>query len=100
KLFQKYLAAGDTKTYPDQLKLYLKLVWFAGEVGTGAGDVAGDPGYPPTSQEKEVYDLISKRLDKANSEFNELMNQEVSAFNQWAEQQGIGLVIKQGSTVN
>lgn len=81
QLFQRFLAAGDTKTYPDELKLYLKLVWLAGEVGSGAGDVAGSPDYPPTDQSLEVYKLMSKRLEKAESDYKQFMSTSVANFN-------------------
>ena len=60
-LFQRYLAAGDVKTYPAEMKLYLKLVWLAGEVGDGAGDVAGSPDLAPTTQDIEVFHLLEGR---------------------------------------
>jgi len=81
QLLQKYLAAGDSKTYPDEMKLYLKLLWLAGEVGDGAGDVAGNPDFAPTSQETEVFGILHQRVESAQSQYRELMEKTIPAFN-------------------
>jgi hypothetical protein len=41
KLFSKALRTSDDKYHVEAYKLYLNLIWLNGEVGTGAGDVAG-----------------------------------------------------------
>jgi len=93
QLFQKYLANGVEKTYPAQLKLYLKFVWFAGEIGTGAGDVAGDPDYPPTKQQKQVFSKLSQQLNKAESDYEQLLNQTVPDFNKTVEKYGVHTIV-------
>ncbi|HZD04927.1 MAG TPA: hypothetical protein VE173_08410, partial [Longimicrobiales bacterium] len=93
RLFQRYLAAGDVKTYPDEMKLYLKLVWLAGEVGDGAGDVAGSPDLAPTTQDMEIFHLLEGRLEKVRRAFGRLMGTTVPAFNAAMAQKGIGLVV-------
>ncbi len=95
-LFMRYLAAGDTKTYPAPMKLYLKLVWLAGEVGTGAGDVAGDPDYPPTTQDIQVFKLLDQRLQKEKTDFKVFMSREVTDFNSSVQQMGIGRIVIPG----
>ena len=92
-LFQRYLAAADVKTYPAEMKLYLKLVWLAGEVGDGAGDVAGSPDLAPTTQDVEVFHLLEGRLEEARTEFDHLMGTTVPAFNAAMDAKGIGLVV-------
>ncbi len=93
QLFQKYLATGVSKTYPAQLKLYLKFVWLAGEIGSGAGDVTGDPDFPPTKQDMEVYQLLNKQLHNTQKEFNSFMSQSVPAFNSAVGLKGIKTLI-------
>lgn len=93
KLFQKYLATGVSKTYPAPMKLYQRFVWLAGEIGTGAGDVTGDPDFPPTKQDLQVFQLLNKRLEKTQNEFNTFMNQDVPAFNQAVGQKGVKTII-------
>ncbi|HEX3990539.1 MAG TPA: hypothetical protein VHX39_05125, partial [Acetobacteraceae bacterium] len=39
---------SDDKYYPEQYKLLLNLIWLGGEIGGGAGDVAGTGDYGPT----------------------------------------------------
>ena len=99
QLFQKFLAAGQSKTYPAPMKLYLRFVWFAGEIGSGAGDVAGDPDYPPTSQDLAVYKLLTNRLNKTKTEFNSFMNNDVTQFNNTLQQKGIQAVITPGKGI-
>ena len=42
-------ALSDDKYYSIPEKIYLQLIWLNGEVGTGAGDVAGWFGGVPSS---------------------------------------------------
>src|SRR3972149_966690 len=39
---------SDDKWYVEPFRIYLSLIWLSGEVGTGAGDVAGGAGVRPT----------------------------------------------------
>ncbi len=48
KLISKVEANSDDKYYVEPYKIYLNLIWLNGEVGTGAGDVAGSANYGPT----------------------------------------------------
>ncbi|HKJ33490.1 MAG TPA: hypothetical protein VKA34_16760, partial [Balneolales bacterium] len=97
QLFQKYLATGVSKTYPAPMKLYQRFVWLAGEIGTGAGDVAGDQeDMKPTDQAVQVYHLLAKRLNKTKLEYETFINTDVNAFNQQLQQKHIQTVITPG----
>ncbi len=93
QLFQKYLAAGDTKTFPDEMKLYQRFLWLAGEVGSGAGDVSGNPDFPPTDQEKEVLALLEENLKKVHRQYEELMQKTVPGFNNFLKSKNVLAVI-------
>ncbi|MGH9394341.1 MAG: WD40/YVTN/BNR-like repeat-containing protein, partial [Terriglobales bacterium] len=41
QLLSRSSMQSDDKYYPEQYKAYMNLIWFNGEIGTGAGDVAG-----------------------------------------------------------
>jgi hypothetical protein len=72
---------SDDKYYVEPYKIYLSLVWLAGEVGTGAGDVAGGAGFRPTDASLAVLSGIEKDLATAKADFATLMREHVPAFN-------------------
>ena len=48
KLITRADALSDDKYFQTAYKLYLNFIWLNGEIGTGAGDVAGTGDYGPT----------------------------------------------------
>ncbi|MGH9447318.1 MAG: sialidase, partial [Terriglobia bacterium] len=93
KLFEKYLAAGDEKTYPEEMQLYQKFIWLAGEVGDGAGDVPGNPDFPPTAEEVAVFGLLKQRLANVEAEYSNLMNKTLPAFNSRLKARGVAIIL-------
>src|SRR6185437_2411850 len=49
QLLSRSSMQSDDKYYPEQYKVYMNLIWFNGEIGTGAGDVAGGADHRPTT---------------------------------------------------
>jgi hypothetical protein len=78
---QPVLQEDDEKTYRAPMHLYSRLLWLAGDVGSGAGDVAGNPGFPPTSQELQVHAALEQELEKALADWRGVMERDVPAFN-------------------
>ncbi len=93
RLFQKYLAADDQKTYAAPMQLYMKFLWLAGEVGDGAGDVAGSPDFAPTDQDVAVFKVLEGRLADAEAEYANLMTSTIPAFNNMLREKGIMAII-------
>src|SRR5581483_563471 len=62
QLISKTDANSDDKYYVEPYKVYLNLIWLNGEVGTGAGDVAGGANYAPTQTSIAVLESIEKDL--------------------------------------
>ena len=81
ELISKTDANSDDKYYVEPYKVYLNLIWLNGEVGTGAGDVAGGPDYPPTQTSITLLDSIEKSLNAAQADYRALMEKELPAFN-------------------
>ncbi len=54
KLISRSDANSDDKYYVEPYKIYLNLIWLNGEVGTGAGDVAGGANYGLTETVQEI----------------------------------------------
>ena len=90
QLLQRTVAEGDLKSFRGPLQLYLKFVWLGAEVGSGGADVAGNPDFPPTQPEIDVYNLLHGQLEKAQSEFNNLYAQDVPGFNDAVAKKGMG----------
>jgi hypothetical protein len=72
---------SDDKWYVETYKVYMNLVWLAGVVGTGAGDVAGGAEYRPTDAALGVLAGIEKDLVVAEAAYAVLMEKDVAAFN-------------------
>jgi photosystem II stability/assembly factor-like uncharacterized protein len=82
QLLSPALADSDEKSYLAPYGLYLDLIWFNGELGTGAGDVYGDPGYPPTDATIQVLQLLDGKLNAAEAQYHILMQQDLPQFDQ------------------
>jgi hypothetical protein len=72
---------SDDKYYVERYRVYMNLIWLSGEVGSGAGDVAGGAEYRPTESSLATLSDIEKELAAAKSAFQRLMSQDVPAFN-------------------
>jgi len=62
-------------------RVYTNLIWLNGEVGPGAGDVAGGADFPPADTSVGVLETIEKDLSSAKVDYKNLMEREVPAFN-------------------
>ncbi len=81
ELLQPVLQENDQKTYRAPMRLYLRLLFLAGSVGSGAGDVAGDPDFAPTAADVAVHDELAARLRTVLERMHGVMTQDVPAFN-------------------
>jgi photosystem II stability/assembly factor-like uncharacterized protein len=80
---------SDDKYFSEANKLYLGFIWLNGEVGTGAGDVAGGANYKPTAAETGVLSMLEKQLAAAESDYRNLMEHELAEFNRSLAQKGL-----------
>jgi hypothetical protein len=81
RLLTKSDLNSDDKYYVEAYKVYLNLIWLSGEVGTGAGDVAGGADSRPTDTSLEVLAQIESDLAAAKAEYAKVMTEDVPAFN-------------------
>ncbi len=72
---------SDDKWYVESYKIYLNLLWLSGDVGFGAGDVAGGAEYRPTDASLAILDMLEKDLATAKSGFDTVMTVDLPAFN-------------------
>ena len=81
RLVSRETLNSDDKWYVEPYKVYLNLVWLSGEVGSGAGDVAGGADYRPTDASAAVLQQIEGDLAAAKTAFATLVDEDVPAFN-------------------
>ena len=97
KLVSRALTTSDDKYFIAAYKIYFNLIWLNGEVGTGAGDVAGGADYKPTDTAFSLTDMIEKDLVAAKAEYKSLLDKEVPAFNRSLAASGITPLAASGS---
>jgi len=95
QLLSPALANSDEKSYLAPYGLYLYLIWFNGELGTGAGDVYGDPGYPPTDAAMQVLQQLDQKLSAAQAQYHTLMQQDLPQFDQMLIRENIFPLVAQ-----
>jgi photosystem II stability/assembly factor-like uncharacterized protein len=89
KLVSKALTTSDDKYFVSAYKIYFNLLWLNGEVGPGAGDVAGGADYGPTDTSKSLLEMIEKDLTAAKAEYKTLMEKDVPGFNRSLAEKGV-----------
>jgi hypothetical protein len=72
---------SDDKWYVEKYRIYMNLVWLSGEVGSGAGDVAGGAEYRPTDAQVGIIQMLENQLGAARSAFRKLVETDIKAFN-------------------
>ena len=81
KLVSKALTTSDDKYYVEAYKIYYNLLWLNGEIGPGAGDVAGGEDFAPTDTSTALLNEVEQDLNGAQAEYKNLMEQHLPAFN-------------------
>jgi len=89
---QRTLEDNDAKSFRGPIQLYLKLMWLAAEIGTGAGDVSGGVDFAPTKSEIAVHEVLKQRLQQTEQAYRRLKEQVIPQFNTRLMEQGIGAI--------
>jgi hypothetical protein len=89
KLVAREQLNSDDKYYVEAYKPYLNLIWLNGEVGTGAGDVAGGADFAPTDTTLAVLPVIEKDLSDAQADYRNMTEKDLPAFNRALAEHGI-----------
>jgi hypothetical protein len=86
ELFQKTLAEGDTKSFRDPQKIYMKLSVLSGDVSS--------VDFAPNKQQREVYAVLKDRLAVQKARFDEIMKTDLPALNKKLADRNIpGIVV-------
>ena len=72
---------SDDKYYVERYRVYMNLIWLSGEVGSGAGDVAGGADQRPTDASMATLGEIERELGAAKAAYERLLRDDVPAFN-------------------
>jgi len=87
KIIQPYSREGDSKSFRFPNLLYSKL-------SVLAGDVAQNIDFSPNEQQKEVHQILKDRIAAVNSEFHDLLENDLPVFNNMLEVNNIsGIVV-------
>ncbi len=89
QFFQVRLAGGDEESYRvdeapwlvytvDAFRVPMKLY---SKLSILAGDIGGSADFPPTTQQIKVHELLKKRLAGAQTELEQLLGNDLPAFN-------------------
>jgi len=81
KLVSKALTTSDDKYYVEAYKTYYNLLWLNGEIGPGAGDVAGGEDFAPTDTSIALLHELEQELTGVQAEYKDLLEQHLPAFN-------------------
>ena len=64
---------SDDKWFVESYKTYMNLIWLNGEVGLGAGDMAGGADYRPTDASMKTLDMLEAQVRKAKADLDALL---------------------------
>jgi hypothetical protein len=87
---------SDDKYYAEAYRPYLNLIWLNGEVGTGAGDVAGGADFAPNETTPAILADIEKQLSAAQTNYRTWVEKDVPAFNRALAEHGITPLVAGG----
>jgi len=89
QLISRAESLSDDKYFQTAYKLYLKMLWLNGEIGTGGGDVAGGADWGPTETEQGLVHDLETQMAKVQSDYKTVMDRDVPAYNQKISGSGI-----------
>ena len=89
KLITESDMMSDDKYYPEQYQLYMNLIWLNGEIGSGAGDVAGTGDYGPTETDTALVLDLERQLQTVKTQYSSVMEKDVPAYNRSVSPGGV-----------
>jgi photosystem II stability/assembly factor-like uncharacterized protein len=89
KLITRAEALSDDKYFQTAYHIYMNLLWLNGEIGTGAGDVAGTADYGPTETAVGLVLDLERQLEGVKTQYKTLMDKDVPAYNQSIARSGL-----------
>ena len=81
KLVSRSLRNSDDKYFVEPYGLYLNLMWFNAEVGTGGGDVAGSADFAPTDTQLGLLTGFEAQAASVSVEYQKVLAEDLPAVN-------------------
>jgi hypothetical protein len=82
KLITRADALSDDKYFQTAYNLYQNFIWLNGEIGTGAGDVAGTGDWGITETAMGLVLGLERQLAAVQAEYKAVMDKDIAAYNQ------------------
>jgi hypothetical protein len=89
KIISQAEALSDDKYFQTAYRIYLNLIWLNGEIGTGAGDVAGSADYGPTETSVGLVLDLERQLGAVQTEYKSVMEKDVPSYNNAVSGSGV-----------
>ncbi len=80
RLLEPAARLSDDKYFQQKYRVYMALLWLNGEVGPGAGDVAGGQDFRPTDSSIATLAELEKDLEAARAAYRDVMEKDVPAY--------------------
>jgi len=80
RLIEPAARLSDDKYFQQRYRVYMSLLWLNGEVGPGAGDVAGGQDFRPTDSSAATLAEVEKELESARVAYRELMAKDLPSY--------------------
>jgi hypothetical protein len=80
RLIEPAARLSDDKYFQQKYRVYMALLWLNGEVGPGAGDVAGGQDFRPTDSSTATLEELEKDLDAARAAYRQLVEKDLPAY--------------------
>jgi photosystem II stability/assembly factor-like uncharacterized protein len=80
RLIEPAARLSDDKYFQQKYRVYMALLWLNGEVGPGAGDVAGGQDFRPTDSSMTTLEELERDLGAARAAFRELMDTDLPTY--------------------
>ena len=81
KLVSRSLRNSDDKYFVEPYGLYLNLMWFNADVGTGGGDVAGSADFAPTDTQLGLLTGFEAQAASVSVEYQKVLAEDLPAVN-------------------
>ncbi len=89
RLITRADALSDDKYFQESYNLYQNFIWLNGEIGTGAGDVAGSGDWGQTETAIGLVLDLERQLAAVKTQYKNVMDKDVPAYNAQIKNAGV-----------
>jgi photosystem II stability/assembly factor-like uncharacterized protein len=89
RLITRADALSDDKYFQASYNLYQNFIWLNGEIGTGAGDVAGSGDWGQTETAIGLVLDLERQLEAVKGQYKNVMEKDVPAYNAQIKNAGV-----------